>query len=373
MATLGAMAALLAICGGSNTSDARGPTLTDVIRIALREAAIPGAIIGIWQDGQRLYVRTFGVRDLATGQPMTTDLHVRIGSITKTFVVTAVLQLVDQGKVGLDDPIDRYVSGVPRGGEITIRQLAGMSSGLYSYTDVVIPIVPDDPARQWTLPELLAIGFKGPSVPECPCHPLLFEPGTAFDYSNTNTILLGLVVEKVSGQMLETLIDEHILKPLGLTHTVFPTDPAIPSPRAEGYTVVGGRVVNASDWNPSWAWAAGEMISTLDDLRVWARVLGAGQLLSPALRRERDRFLPAPQEGDGAEYGLGVERDNGWIGHNGNIPGYVTYAFYLPPRGITMVVMVNSNANVVGVVRLMQAITRVISPDHVWPNPPKPS
>lgn len=362
---------LLAGCGESSTSE-RAAALTEAIRTGMQQASIPGAIVGVWQDGKAPYVRAFGVRDTASGEPMATDLYTRIGSVTKTFAVTAVLQLVDQGKVGLDDPIDKYVSGVPRGDVITLRQLAAMRSGLYSYTDVVIPNLASNPARQWTFQELLAISFRGPSDVVCPCHPLLFEPGTDSDYSNTNTILLGLVVEKVSGQALETYIDQHILQPEGLAHTVFPTDASFPSPHAQGYAdTFDGQVANVTDWNPSWAWAAGQMISTLDDLRTWTRVLATGKLLSPALQRAREQFLPAPQEGEGAKYGLGLENDNGWIGHNGNIPGYVTFAYYLPSQRTTMVVMVNSNANLLGIVALIRAITEIISPDHLWPNPPK--
>ena len=103
-----------------------------------KSASVPGAIVGIWQDGREPYVRAFGVRDTATRQPMATDLYMRIGSNTKAFTVTAILMLADQGKLGLDDPIDRYVEGVPSGNQITLRQLAAMRSGLYDYATTPI-------------------------------------------------------------------------------------------------------------------------------------------------------------------------------------------------------------------------------------------
>jgi len=344
----------------------RDAALTAAIQEGMQQASIPGVIVGVWQDGVDPYVQAFGVRDTASGQPMTTDLHMRIGSVTKTFVVTAILQLVDQGKIGLDDPIEKYVPGVPRGDVITIRQLAAMRSGLYSYTNEVIPNLASNPTRQWTLPELLAISFGR----RCP---VLFEPGAEFDYSNTNTLLLGLVVEKVSGQRLEDYLHQHFLQPEGLAHTVFPADASIPSPHAEGYTETpDGQVVNATAWNPSWGWAAGQMISTLDDLHTWTLILATGKLVSPALQREREEFLPAPQEGEGAMYGLGLENDNGWIGHNGNIPGYLTFAFHLPSRQTTMVVLFNSSINLLGTAALMREMTKIISPDNLWPEPPKP-
>src|SRR5215813_3742795 len=227
-----AAAALLAGCSpaapvSSATADAsaasaaekRDAALTEVIRTGMQRASIPGAIVGVWREGQPPYVRAFGVRDTASGEPMAPDLHMRIGSNTKAFVVTAILMLADQGKLGLDDPIDRYVKGVPSGDRITLRQLAQMRSGLYDHADDTDKDLPKQPFRKWTPQELLEVAFR---------HPLVFPPGSAFDYCNTNTLLLGLVVEKVSGQSLASFIEQNILKPEGLTHTVFPAGAEIP-------------------------------------------------------------------------------------------------------------------------------------------------
>ncbi|SEC38252.1 D-alanyl-D-alanine carboxypeptidase [Rhodococcus jostii] len=350
-------------CGESGVQPAGSDVqLTETIPKAMAQAAIPGAIVGVWQDDAAPYVQAFGVRDTATGDPMAPDLFMRVGSVTKTFTTTAVLQLVDQGKVGLDDSIARYVPGVPNGDTITIRQLAAMRSGLPDFTDVVIPALPSQPQRQWTPQELLEISFS---------HPPLFAPGAEFDYCNTNTTLLGLVVEKASGQQLDAYIAEHITRPENLGHTSVPTSAAIPSPHAQGYTKTpDGATVDATDWNPSWGFGAGNMISTLDDLRVWARDLAEGTLLSPATQREREQFQLAPSEGTGSLYGLGVEYQNGWIGHNGNIAGYQTYAYYLPPESKTVVVMVNSNVDPLGVWDFFTEIVRIVSPDHPWPAPP---
>jgi D-alanyl-D-alanine carboxypeptidase len=154
--------------------------------------------------------------------------------------------------------------------------------------------------------------------------------------------------------------------------TVFPAGAEFPSPHAHGYfKMPDGKVVDATDWNPSWGWAAGNMISTLDDMRVWVRDLAIGKLISPAMKRERDRFLPAPPEGEGALYGLAIENQNGWIGHHGNIMSYIVYPFYLPAERITMVVLLNSGVDVPGSWAMMQDITRIISPNHPWPNLPK--
>jgi D-alanyl-D-alanine carboxypeptidase len=356
-------AGLLLGCSASSLADQRADALDKAIPAAMQRAAIPGAIVGIWQDGREPYVRAFGVRNAATRQPMTPDLYMRIGSNTKAFTVTSVLKLADQGKLGLDDPIDRYVTGVPGGDRITLRQLAAMRSGLYDYTDDTNPKLPQQPSRQWLPRELLEIAFR---------QPLQFPPGSDFDYSNTNTVLLGVVVEKVSGQSLASFIEQNILKPEGLTRTVFPAAAEFPSPHAQGYfKLPDGKIVDATDWNPSWGWASGNMISTLDDMRVWTRDLALGKLISPAMKRERDQFLPAPPEGEGALYGLAIENQNGWIGHNGNIMSYMAYPYYLPAQQITMVVLLNSGVDVPGSWIMMQDITRIISPDHLWPNLPK--
>jgi D-alanyl-D-alanine carboxypeptidase len=348
-----------ALIGGCNNNT----TLTETISRGLNRASIPGAIVGIWREGEPPYVRAFGVQNTATGEPMTTDLYIRIGSNTKPFVITSILILADRGKLSLDDPIGLYVKGVPSGDQITLRQLAQMRSGLFNYGDAISNDIMQDPFRQWTPQELLDASFS---------HPLLFPPGSDFDYSNTNTVLLGLVVETVSGQELGSFIEENILKPEGLTRTVFPAGAEIPSPHSRGYfKLPNGDFVDATDWNPSWGWAAGNMISTVEDLGVWARVLATGKLISPAMKQEQQTFLPAPTEGDDSLYGLALEFQNGWLGHNGNIFSYMVWPYYLPSERITMVVMLNSGANIRDVWEMIQDITRIISPDNVFPGFPQ--
>jgi len=355
---------LLAGCTtASGSADPRAAALDKAIPPAMQSASVPGAIVGVWQDGRTPYVKAFGLADTATGQPMKTDMYMRIGSNSKAFTVTALLMLADRGKLGLDDTIDRYVPNVPGGNRITLRQLAQMRSGLPDYTDVIAQEWPSNPAQQRTPQELVAIAFRRPPQ---------FPPGTRFDYCNTNTVLVGLVVEKVSGQSLASFIDRNISKPEGLTHTIFPAGAEIPAPYSREYLKMpDGKVVDATHWNYSWGWGAGSMISTLDDLRIWARVLATGKLLSPAMKAAQHQFLPAPAEGDGAGYGLALENQNGWIGHNGNPFSCMTYPYYLPDEGITMIVWLNSAADVPGTWRLMQVVAPIVSPKHPWTGLPK--
>ncbi|MFF5802612.1 serine hydrolase domain-containing protein [Streptomyces sp. NPDC012746] len=337
--------------------------LDAAVHEVMRQTGVPGVTVGLWAPGKGEYVRTFGVADKATRAPMATDLHVRIGSETKTFTVTALLQLVDEGKAGLDDPIGRYVTGVPNGDRITLRELAGMRSGLFNYSlDAdFIKKLQADPERSFTPRQLLAYAFG---------HPVQFPPGAKFDYSNTNLILLGLVVEKITGRPLHEVITQDVLVPAGLRRTVFPTSAAMPVPYAHGYTdqTASGKVEDATDWNPSWAWAAGAMISDLQDLRSWARTLATGTLLTPATQAERLKTTPMNVQGDG--YGLGIFDVQGWIGHNGSIPGYEVLPVYLPPARATMVILLNTDSRYDGQepsTLFGQAVTAVVTPDHVYP------
>ncbi|MFE9763488.1 serine hydrolase domain-containing protein [Streptomyces sp. NPDC005808] len=339
--------------------------LDKAIEKVRRQADIPGVVVGLWMPGKGSYVRATGVADTATGEPMTTDKFFRIGSETKTFTVTALLKLVDDGRIGLDRPISAYVDGVPDGDRITLRQLAEMRSGLFPYSadpDFVHDLL-SDPSRTFTPQEVLAYGFK---------HPNTFEPGTAFQYSNSNLVLLGLVIEKVTGHRLADVIERRVLRPAHLRHTLFPSGPEFPEPHPRGYTnqTLSGEVADSTDWNPSWAWAAGAMISNLHDLRRWAKVVATGELLSPETQAERLKTLPTGFPG--LSYGLGIFKSGGWIGHNGSIPGYETVTVYLPSKKATLVVMINTDITDAGQEPsslLARAITEIVTPDNVYDRP----
>ncbi|MCQ4151625.1 MULTISPECIES: serine hydrolase domain-containing protein [Rhodococcus] len=341
-------------------------TITDqldsIVDAAVNSTGIPGAMVGIWgPDGN--YVKVAGVSDTATKAPMETDFYHRIGSVTKTFTVTALLQLVDEGKIGLDDPISKYVDGVMEGDAISLRQLAGMRSGLVAYTtsEQFVMDVLSDPRRSFTSEELF--GY----VKDLP---LQIRPGTTVDYSNTNTLLLGMVIEKVTGSTLSEVIDTKITTPLGMEHTSFPTTNAFPNPHAQGYTnqTHDESVTAATDWNPSWGGAAGAMISSLDDMRIWVPALAKGDLLADDTQKQRLHTEPLGEGDDNSGYGLGLFNSGGWIGHNGSLPGYKTVSVYLPEKDTTLVVFINTDID--GETDLTSAlmvpITKLISPGNVY-------
>jgi D-alanyl-D-alanine carboxypeptidase len=359
-----AVAALLASScggGGGQEDDSAADTTTagdaeqapeDALDAALkksfRESDAPGVVAAV-QTPDYTWVRALGVADRASKEPITPDVHHRIGSVTKTFTATLLLKAADEGLLSLDDTIDQYIKGVPNGDKITLRQMANMTSGIASYTENEQwgEEVFADPERVWKPEELAQVGIK-----DSP----LFEPGTEWHYSNTNTVMLGLVLEQVTGKPIGDLYREQIVEPLGLKNTSFPdpADSSIPEPHAQGYTLQGqsdGELADATDWNPSWAWTAGAMISTVEDLLVYGRALGTGEgLLPPKQQSERlDSFVSdvpplnqPPLEGELA-YGIGLANDKGWLGHNGELPGFNTYLFYHPELDAVVAVEVNSD------------------------------
>jgi D-alanyl-D-alanine carboxypeptidase len=330
---------------GKGHNDGLDPALQNKLEAAFeksfRDSGAPGAIAAI-RTPQGTWVSTRGVADLSSGEPMRAEMHHRIGSVTKTFTATLLLQAEAEGLLSLDDTIDQYVKGVPNGDEITLRQMANMTSGIadYSVNEQFMDAVFSHPERVWTPQEVVRIGIEDSPI---------FDPGTDGYYSNTNYILLGLVLEQVTGKPLERLYSKQIIKPLHLKETSFPDaeDSSIPEPHAQGYTLQSQNAepLNATDWNPSWGWAAGGMISTADDMLLYGRALGTGKgLLPPKQQAERlDSFILNDIFNGLAYYGLGLTYDRGWIGHGGDIPGYNTQLFYHPDLDATVVVEVNSD------------------------------
>ena len=315
---------------------------------SFQESGAPGAIAAV-RTPEGTWVGTLGVANKASGKPMRAEMHHRIGSVTKTFTATLLLQAAARGQLSLDDTIGQYVEGIPNGDEITLRQMADMSSGITSYTldEQFQEDLFADPEAVWTPEELAQIGIE--DSPE-------FDPGDGWEYSNTNYVLLGMVLERVTGKPIGKLYRKGIIEPLGLRETSFPNaSPAIPKPYARGYTLQGqsgGEPADATNWNPSWGWSAGGMISTADDLLVYGRALGVGKGLrtkNALLPRERQAerltsFLYGlpPNTADRA-YGLGLVDQRGWLGHTGELPGYNTTLYYHPELRATAVVEVNSD------------------------------
>jgi D-alanyl-D-alanine carboxypeptidase len=325
----------------------------------MAEMAIPAAIVLV-RDGAETWTDAFGTRRLGVDDPVTTADHFRIGSNTKTMTGTALLQLVDAGLVALDDPVSAYRPDVPNGEHIKVGQLLTMRSGLQSYTvlESFNRTLDDEPARAWAPEELVAMGLA---------ESVSFAPGAGWEYSNTNTILAALIVEQRAEQPLAEVLHERIFQPLAMSHTLLPTvdDARIPDPHPHGYMfgtnvstcTPAGTVLPAdqqaaaragtlrpgdyTDLNPSWAWAAGAAISTVDDLAVYVEALVGGGLLSDERQRERlDSISPAdPDDPESAGYGLALARFGPMFGHDGSLPGYQSFMGHDPERDATLIIV----------------------------------
>lgn len=323
----------------------------------------PGVVVAITIPGTGSYVVARGDANPATGEAMSLADHVRIGSVTKTFTVTVLLQLADEGKLRLDDPVSKYESFVPNGKHITLRMLANMTSGIFSYTHdtTFVRELLADPNRTWTPRELVNIALK---------HKPVFEPGKGFQYCNTNTVLLGMIIEKVTKAPIADVFKTMSFEPLGLTNTFWPSGGSLPSPYAHGITnqTPDDRVADATHWNPSWGFTAGALVSNVADLQTWVRAYATGAQLSAAMQRQRLRWVTLPPNTPQHKYGLGIGYDHGWLGHTGELPGYNTSASYLPSEKATIVVEVNSDISVDHrdpAPALVHALTKIVTPGNV--------
>ncbi|MGW4063987.1 serine hydrolase domain-containing protein [Amycolatopsis sp. NPDC004747] len=336
--TAGTLVALLAATTAAPALAAVSPVQAK-LDVLTAQDGVPGAA-AVVQDGRRTQVTRSGVGDVATGKPFPRNGSFRAGSVTKTFVATVVLQLVAEGRVRLDAPVSRYLPGLLPDERITVRQLLQHTSGLYNYTDDLDRSDPEALRHRGAEPaELVAMALK---------HPALFPPGTRWSYSNTNYIVAGMLVERVTGHSLDTEITRRITRPVGLRDTYLPRrgDEKLPSPHAVGYLPVNGKLVDFSDFDATIAWAAGGLVSTPADLdRFYGALLG-GRLLRPAELAEMRRTVPADLGIPGAGYGLGlgsVPLSCGVVwGHEGGIIGFTNFAG-VGPKDRRATVVLNEN------------------------------
>ncbi len=321
---------------------------------------IPGAV-ALVRTPAGSYTLTHGTTTLGADiRPSPTD-YFRIGSVTKTMVAAVVLQLVQEGRLGVVDPIDRYVPGVPNGPNITVSDLLDMRSGLHNYLDTVgfDTGFNQNPTRVWAPQELLALAYAEPPS---------FPPGTAFEYSNTNTILLGLLVEKLAGKPLSAVLSQRLFGPLGMTHTSLPeaTTTTLPDPSSRGYqygrlevadvtlppeqdAAAAAGTLKPNDvtaQSPSWSWAAGGVASTAEDLSTWIQALVGGKVLNPAMQQ---RWVDSIKIQDPADprlyYGWGITQlrfgDIRLTYHEGQLPGFNTEAVMDAANKVSIVIWTN--------------------------------
>ncbi|MFF0740159.1 serine hydrolase domain-containing protein [Streptomyces sp. NPDC004111] len=284
------------------------------LRAMVEQGTLPGVAAETWEDGRGKWTGTAGVADTGTGRKRTADDHFRGASITKTFIATVLLQLEAEGRLRLDDSVERWLPGLVQGNgydgrRITLRQLLNHTSGIADYTDDDAFIrtasglgFPEHRYDTHTPEKLVAIGLK--HAPPAP------DPQHSPDYSNTNFVIAGMVIEKVTGRSYAREVTRRLIKPLKLRGTSFPgTSPHLPAPHPVGYsrlheTAPDAEIHDATEQNMTWLGAAGDVISTTGDLNRFQRALMRGELLPRAQMKEMLTEVPT---GQGIGFGLGVE------------------------------------------------------------------
>lgn len=321
----GAGVLAMSLCVGSvvGTADATEVRDTGAVIDGFVSDGAPGAMAYV-RHGQATWRVSSGTREVGTDRPIRPRDRVRVASNTKMFTAAVVLQLVAEGRFGLDDSVERHLPGLVAGtgydgDAITVRQLLQHTSGMAEYVEDVLadPEAADHP---WEAVDLVHIGLS---------HPPLFAPGTGWGYSNTGYLVLGMIVEAVTGNDIGTEITDRLIEPLRLRDTSYPRagDRSIPGPHAHGYFAFPGRpVADVTELEPSIPGAAAALISTGPDLTRFVRALLAGRVLPPAQLAEMRTTVPA----EGADYGLGIREiplpcgGVAW-GHAGNMPGFDSF------------------------------------------------
>ncbi|QEV20853.1 serine hydrolase domain-containing protein [Streptomyces alboniger] len=298
----------------------------------VREDGVVGAQATLVDGKHRTSVRS-GTAELGTDRPVPHQGYFRMGSNTKTFVSTVVLQLVAEGRIHLDDKVDRWLPGVVEGNghdgnRITVRQLLQHTSGLPDYAPK-LPMIDEEGFQknrfhQYAPRDLVDIALRDKP---------LFEPGKGWSYSNTGYVLAGMIIEKATGRHWSDEVRARIIEPLGLKHTFSPgTRTGLPQPHAKAYQQFkpGGRLVDTTEVSMTWGDAAGDLITTSNDLnRFWRSLLG-GKLLGPQQMAQMLKTVPAPSETAkySREMGLGIMRTQlscggGYWGHGGTTLGHL--------------------------------------------------
>jgi D-alanyl-D-alanine carboxypeptidase len=322
---------------------------------------LPAVLVGVWDGNGGSFVHAFGYADLAKKTPLTSADHFRIGSNTKTFVVSVILQLIAEGKLSLDDPVNRFSLGVtiPSGDAITVRELANMRSGLFEAYDT---------------PQFAKLNMKVPkdfnprtlvewAVQQKP----YFAPGKGWHYSNTNYLLLGMIIEKLTNDSVGNEIRKRLIVPFGLTQTTYPQTQAMPDPWARGYGLDAQRNwIDVSGTIPvAFMGSAGEMISDMADIKRWVKLYATAKTGGPPGYTPASECKPFLGNTD---FGLGINCSAGWFGYTGALPGYNTADYYNPTTDTTIVAWTTYQAESPpeGVASVIfRDIARIVTPGNV--------
>lgn len=377
----------------ADADDAKADAVMRVVRNTMASEHLKSVIVRVTVDGQEVVTEALG--ESMTGVPATTNMHFRNGAVAISYVSTLLLKLVDEQKVSLDDKLSEFLPEIPHADRVTLGQLAQMTSG---YVDYVIgntkmnDALYTDPFRRWTVHELLQYAVD---------QPLLYEPGTNWNYAHTNYVLLGLALEKATGLQMPKLLSEKVLRPLGLTNTVNSPTPEIPAPALHAFSserraflkIPAGTPFyeETSYWDPSWTITHGAIQTTnIYDMEATAVGIGSGRLLSPEsyqrmvstdLRgktRKQPGCTTCFEQDEGYTYGLGIVISGNWLLQNPLFSGYAAAEAYLPAQKVAIAVAVtyapeafDDNGDYPNAAEMLfRKIGAELAPDDAPPMPP---
>ena len=301
-------------------------------------------------DGREVLTDALG--ESMTGVPAEPNMHFRAGSVAFAHIGMTLLKLVEEGTVGLDDTVERWLPDLPNNDKITLRMLATNTTGLHDYvTDPeFLKVLEQYPFRQWTPKELVGYPLG---------HSFWYEPGTSWSYSHANYVLLEAALEKITGTRIDELVREKVTGPLGLRNTRNSFTPEIPQPVLHAFTSERGLYEESTFWNPSWTTGPGAVVTThICDLARSAQAVGSGELLSPSSYRTLldpgtvglgggTATCPAEiclKQTEAAHFGLGVIVVNGWVVQNPSFSGYAAIQAYLPSKRLAIAVSATKTA-----------------------------
>ncbi len=313
-------------------------SVDQIAQQVLKTTGVPSASIAIVQDGKITYTQAYGDAKLDPNTAATPQMRYSIGSISKQFTAAAIMMLVEEGKLSLDDPVSKYIPGLTSGNEITIRELLSHTSGYEDYwpQDYVPPLM----LKPITAEQIMDMWAR---------KPLDFQPGTKWQYSNTNYVIAGAIVEKVSGQPLFQFLGQRVFTPLGMKSVADTNLNKLPPTDPTGYFRYAlGPLHPAPKEGRGWMFAAGELAMTAEDLAKWDISMINESVLKPASYHEMETEVVL-KDGVGTRYGLGmfVTSMNGHrvLEHGGEVSGFVAENILLPDDKIAVVVLTNQDAS----------------------------
>ena len=336
--------------GQSQLPPELGPTIDKIVEDRLAKTGVPSVSVAVVREGQVAYLKAYGAARVEPRVAATADMRYSIGSISKQFTAAAVLLLAEQGKLSLEDKVAKFLPGLTRADEVTIRQLLSHTSGYQDYW-------PQD----YVMPEMLRPVTPQQILERWARKPLDFDPGTKWQYSNTNFVIAGLIVEKASGMALLEFLQQRIFTPLAMTSVANIDKEKLGATDASGYMRYAlGPLRPAPKEGPGWLFAAGELAMPVGDLAKWDVSIMDRRLMKPVSYDELEREVVL-KNGLGTGYGLGVgvrsEFGHRVLSHGGEVSGFTAQNLVFPDERIAIATMTNQDA-----VGAAQEIARALAP-----------